>query len=169
MKQKKQIQPKLTGGQRAKRGKFVVPTASELMEDRKQFIDHKTREIIMAADNMTQMICNLDILEAIILMRRGQLNMDEKFENPQCETVKITELFNGAVKSVEMLKAELRLNLYTYRANVRELERMKEMFVLKYEFTPEQVESVMKGTFDIVKWAKEYQDSQLNSLKECKP
>lgn len=151
------------------RGKFVVPTAAEMLEDRRQFVDSKVREIVVEHDRLAQMMLHLNVIESTITFRLNQLGLDTELKKIDGKSINITEQFNGAIKSEQMMIAETNLMLYTYKAQVREIERLKEKFVSEYKFSPEDVTKIVKGEFNISQWAKEYVDNQNKGMNEIQP
>ena len=152
--------PAKGGKRRTSKGKFVVPTPEEIINDRSQHIDNTIQETVIDGDKLKKSMLNINYHEALIKFRQQQLGYNDKFE--QTEMLDIREQYDGATKTEELLRAELDVDLYNYRTQIREFEKLKDKFVIKYKFSKEQVEQVLKDSFNWSDWTKKTKVEKLD-------
>ena len=129
------------------KGKFVVPTKEEIKRDREHYMTQRLAEIVQDGDKLIQMMLNLNYKEEVIKFREHQLGIDRK-TMLQTNLKNIKEQFNGTTKPEPMLIAEYHADIFTYKVQIREFERLKEKFVKEYQFTDDMVKNVLQGQFD---------------------
>lgn len=161
---KKQQSPAKGSRRKSKKGKFIVPTVEEMNQDRHDYMEQRKSMIIKDGDGMLSQRLNINYRETLINFRREQLGMDTEFKI--VNDVNIQEHHEGALKSVEMLTVELDIDLYIYKTQIREYERMKEKFVKEYKFSTIDIQLILQGTFDWITWGKK--DDKLKDTNNSK-
>lgn len=142
------------GGKRVRsNAQAVHPEPGEIKKEMRRKFDIKVAETIQDAETMCNMLYSMKEMEEVIDFRRKQLNLDEDWELISDGEVNVKELFEGTTKPASMLKAQLKRNLFQYKSQVRQFERMKEKFEKEYNFTPEDIVSILDMSFDWNEWA----------------
>lgn len=139
-------------------GGFVVPTHQELLDDKRKSLDGETIIAIQESDKLKYMMYNLRLIESIIKSRTDQVENYDKLKDNQIEK------FEGITKTKEILKCDLDLDIYRFNTQLREFHRLRDKFIEYYKFTEDQLSSLLKGDFDILKWQEDYVSGMMSEL-----
>jgi hypothetical protein len=137
------------GSFRKKGDGFVVPTVKEIKAESNKIMMGEVQEILMKIEELETGFLNIKVQEEKVKFRLKQLGIGE--DGKEVGEPLVKELFNGALKSVEFLKAEANIDVHNYKQLVGDLESNKRYLVGK-GFSSEQLSDIINLKFDKVAW-----------------
>lgn len=137
------------GFRKRSNGNFVVPTTEEINKESKRIMTGQIAEILQKIEDVENGWLNIQLQQEKVLFRMSQLGLNE--DGKEVNTPLVKETFNGAIKSIDFLKAEYNIDLHNYKELVGDFESNKRYLIGK-GFTKEQIKDIQSLRFNKTGW-----------------
>jgi len=145
------------------KAKFEVPSEAEIAEVKKRKMDGETAEILQHIDGVMRGWLNIRLYESRIKFRLTQLGRDVK--GNEIDAVHILEKFNDAIKPLEMLEAELNIDVFNYKELIAAVSK-DERYLLNNGFDKAHILDMKKGSFSMSEWLDKREEEAKKQLGE---